>query len=124
MANPLRGEFDFAAAGTKLKLRLDIDAICNIEAALDLGFGEIVDRVLRRRAANYRIARALLVAASGGRISAERASELVSEHAIEVWPQMVALVAAALPPAPPEEDKDENENPPDANPPDGTGQSS
>jgi len=42
MANPLTGETTFEAGESTYTLVLDVDAICALEAKLDMGIGEIV----------------------------------------------------------------------------------
>lgn len=99
MANPHRAEIDLDVLGQKFKLRLDVDAICNAEAELDMGFGDLISRVLGR-GASMRLARAVICAASSGAIDRDKANAMLEfDNLVVVWPQVVRLVALCLPPA-------------------------
>lgn len=97
MANPYKAEMDFVVAGQKIRLHMGIDEIIEVEGDLGYGFGRVYDEV--QRAANYKIARAMLVATSGGKLDQAAAGNLLwGGGIVEAWPQIVKLVFLALPP--------------------------
>jgi hypothetical protein len=108
MANPLKGELDFQHAGRTYTLRLAADQICAAEAELDLGIGEIIERL--RRGANFRIARAMLRAGLDGTLDQDAANAMITE--IGIVPTMTVIMNALALAFPVKEEEEDDANPP------------
>ena len=98
MANFLTGEHEFEANGVKYRLRLDANAFCEIEGALDLSLPQLMDNLKKKP--GIRVFRALLYGAlyEHHRLTLSECGLLLGEIGFErVTEEIMALLKVVMP---------------------------
>lgn len=112
MANAVRGEVSFEAAGTTYRMKISTNALCEIEDALGESIDEVGRKIAENKSAKIRVLRTLVWGALLDRhpnLTPKDAGRLIDEIGMEKASELIAKCFELMQP-----EASGNENPPQA----------